>query len=235
MDKANFRKPDAQGFTLIEVIVALAVSGILLTAIYTVLESQHRSYLNQQRVVDMQQSVRSAMFVIGRDINSAGFDPTGDADAQIMTADSAVCQISADHNADGGMVDAGTDPNEQVRYALSNDTDGNGIADGAPCSLGREVWGGGLQPVADNIDALNFVYFDADNNVLTTPVAKPEEISSIQVTLVARLAARDLTSGASDTTDYQNQQGTVILPAPNDHFRRIRLTKEFRCRNSGLN
>jgi len=37
-----------------------------------------------------------------------------------------------------------------------------------------------------------------------------------------------------DNTTYTNQQGTVILNAPNDNFRRIQLTAAVRVRNLGL-
>ena len=41
--------------------------------------------------------------------------------------------------------------------------------------------GGGAQPVADNIESLQFTYFDANGN----PTANPPDIRMIQVTVVA--------------------------------------------------
>lgn len=37
-----------------------------------------------------------------------------------------------------------------------------------------------------------------------------------------------------DSTTYTNPQGTVILAAPNDNFRRIQLTAAVKVRNMGL-
>ena len=125
------------------------------------------------------------------------------------------------------------DSNEIVRYALTNDQDRNGIADGTPCRLGRATGGGGLQQAASNIDALNFVYLDASGNVLSTPVSNPDNIRTIQVTMVAREGTRVpvLSYKTTDNRTYRNQQGQVVLPAQNDNFRRLILTSNIYCRN----
>ena len=47
--------------------------------------SQHRSYLAQDDVVEMQQNGRVAMDMLTRDIRSAGYDPNG-LDAAITAA-----------------------------------------------------------------------------------------------------------------------------------------------------
>jgi hypothetical protein len=159
--------------------------------------------------------------------------------AGISIANIAELEFTADHNNDGDCnnIPAGNDPNEKVRYALTNDADGDGIADGSPCNLGREIWGGGLQPVAENINALNFVYLDAastplDDDGSGNVVASIPVIRSIRITLVARTGRGD--PGYTNNTAYRNKQGTVIYTAPGDNFRRKSLTCEIRCRNLGL-
>ncbi|NOY68073.1 MAG: hypothetical protein GXP53_01065, partial [Deltaproteobacteria bacterium] len=140
--------------------------------------------------------------------------------------------------------DINNDANEDIRYALTNDADGDGIADGMPCNLGRETCNnnppakpacGGLQPLAYNIDALNFVFLDRQGTVIGTPVPPNQlaNIRAVQITLVARSGEhlRGLLTPYTDTTSYTNQQGTVILPAQNDDFRRIRVTTTVTCRN----
>jgi type IV pilus assembly protein PilW len=107
------------------------------------------------------------------------------------------------------------------------------------CHLGRETGPGldpgcggatgGLQPLARNVDALNFVYLDEDGNVTATP----GDIRTIEVTIVARSGDDEggLLFSHTDNTAYQNQRGQVILPAQNDGFRRFRLTATVHCRN----
>ena len=118
--------------------------------------------------------------------------------------------------------DGTLDSNEDITYSLY-DAYGDGGLD-----LGRKAGSGDYQPVAENIDVLNFVYFDANGS---TPVADLENIRSVQVTLVAR-SGMDI--NYTDASAYYNDQGNLILGAQNDHFRRRLLTNRVQCRNMGL-
>jgi type IV pilus assembly protein PilW len=131
------------------------------------------------------------------------------------------------------------DEEENLRYALDNDADGDGIADGTPCHLGRErIAGGGLQPICENVDALNFVYLDADGVVLD-PVGTPGDIGrirSIEVTVVARSGEQlpGLVNTSVDNRVYRNQRGDIILPAQGDDFIRLVFSTTIKARNLGL-
>jgi len=61
------------GFTLIEIMIALAIAGILLVSIYNLYISQSRTYTVQEQVSDMQQNARIAMDIVSRHIRMAGF------------------------------------------------------------------------------------------------------------------------------------------------------------------
>jgi type IV pilus assembly protein PilW len=63
-----------KGITLIELLVALVIAAITLAGIYRVFISQTKSYAVQDQVVEVQQSVRSAMDIILRDLRMTGFD-----------------------------------------------------------------------------------------------------------------------------------------------------------------
>lgn len=65
------------GFTLIEILVALVIAGIISTAIYNLYISQSRIYTQQEQVSDMQQNARVAMDIISRHIRMAGFGKPG--------------------------------------------------------------------------------------------------------------------------------------------------------------
>lgn len=62
-----------QGLTLIELMAALAVSAILISALYQVFIGQQRTYIVQEQVVDMRQNVRAAIGKMIREIRMAGF------------------------------------------------------------------------------------------------------------------------------------------------------------------
>lgn len=63
-----------KGVTLIELLVSLVITGITLAGIYKVFVSQTQNYARQDQVVEIQQSVRTAMDIISRDLRMTGFD-----------------------------------------------------------------------------------------------------------------------------------------------------------------
>ena len=233
-----------KGFSLIELMVIMAIGSIVMAGIYTFYQSSLRSHITQQTLVDMQQDMRAAMYMMTREIRVAGYDPTRDTGATFLIASSAEVQFQMDDNRDGDFDDGGggNDPDEQVRYVLSNDADGDGVADGTPCNLMRQEWADAEQVVALNVDALNIVYFDQDGADLVDPATgsvpadEIRNIRSVQITIVGRSGTTVpvLMNSGTDSTSYTNQQGTEILGAQNDEFRRIRLTSEVKVRNMGL-
>jgi len=65
----------AYGFTLVELMVAMVIAGIVLAAIYQAYRSQQKAYVTQQMVIEMQQNARSAMTLMKREIRMAGYKP----------------------------------------------------------------------------------------------------------------------------------------------------------------
>ena len=216
------RSLNEQGFTIIELLVGMVIFLLALTAIYSTFQAQHKSYLMQQEVAAMQQNLRAAMFYMQREIRMAGCDPTGDANAGIVTANSDSISFTEDVRGDSAGSDpdgALDDPNENITYNL-DDSDGDGIDD----ELDRNN-----QTVAQNIDALNFVYLDA-NGIETAVLA---DIRSVEITIVARIS-RPLRDSPNNR-EYFNQRNTQILSAQGDRYSRKRLTSAIKCRNLGLN
>ncbi len=234
-----------KGFTLIEILVAMAISSIVLAGVTTAYTTQIRNNVTQQMIVDMHQTIRGAMYIMQREIRMAGCDPTGNAGAGILTAQDNSIQFTMDiadglDNDGDGKVDESdentsdgdtNDGNELIWYALTT-TDGR--------DLGRATGAGTLRALAENIDAINFVYLDGANPpaVIPTPVtaARLPDIRAVQITIVARSGENvpGIFYRHIDNRAYQNQQGTVILAAQNDAFRRQLLTAEVKCRNLGL-
>ena len=68
-----YRLRGCKGLTLIELLVAMAISSILIAAIYRTFIGQHKTYTVQEQVVDMQQNVRVAINRMMREIRMAGF------------------------------------------------------------------------------------------------------------------------------------------------------------------
>jgi len=63
-----------KGITLIELMVALVICGVVIGSIYRLFIVQTRAYTVQDQVVEVQQSVRSAMEILLRDLRMTGYD-----------------------------------------------------------------------------------------------------------------------------------------------------------------
>ncbi|TET85157.1 MAG: prepilin-type N-terminal cleavage/methylation domain-containing protein [Desulfobacteraceae bacterium] len=235
---SEIKMRNEKGFTLVELLVAMTVGGIVMAGISMAYRSQQKSALVQDQVCAMQQNLRASMQLMEREIRMAGYDPAGSAGSGIQTANATSIRITldihdgADNDADGivdefdeaGNGDGDTnDINEDITY-LRLDPDGDGVFD----LFRRDAAVAGDQPIAENIDALDFVYLDEDGNVTATLT----EMRSVQITVVARTDRRD--RGYTDTAIYTNQQGATVFGPGGDNFRRKRLTAEVKCRNLGL-
>jgi len=215
------KKRADSGFTLIEILMVLAITAIVLSAIYTAFQSQHKTYITQEAVAEMQQNLRAAMYLMTREIRMAGFDPTGLADAGIGdTSTATVINFTEDIRGDnaGDPSDGVTDdPNENITYSLAGNNLVRASVDGGPQSV-----------VAENISALNFFYLDEDNN----PTATASEIRCVQIAIVTRTGRSEL--GYNNIFEYYNLQGQKIFGPANDGFHRKALSTQVKCRNLGL-
>ena len=62
-----------KGITLIELLVALVISGLLLAAAYRTFIGQQKTFVVQEQVVDMQQNVRAAINRMVTELRMSGF------------------------------------------------------------------------------------------------------------------------------------------------------------------
>jgi type IV pilus assembly protein PilW len=226
--KQNIRHSH-QGFTMVELLVAMAVALLALGAIYSTFLNQHKSYRIQEETAEMQQNLRAAMLYMEREIRMAGCDPAGTANAGIITAKATSIRFTEDvtGNTPGSDPDgAADDPNEDITYSLIG------------TNLVKNT-GGGNQMVAQNIDAIDFVYLDGSSspNVLNplggdVPAGNEDQIRSLEITIVAR--TNDPLLPSSNSIAYLNQRGTEILATKNDNVSRRRLTTWIKFRNLGL-
>ena len=183
----NTKENHAQGFTIIELLLAVAIAGIVLASFYSIYMSQQSSYLRQEEIAAMNQNIRSALFYMGKEIRMAGLDPTGTADAGIVenlpnrirfTED---IEGQTENDPPDGIIG---DSNEDISYFL-DDADGDEDTD-----LVRDA-GFGRRLIAENISSLLFDYLDGDGNTTASLPA----IRFVEVTLKAMTA-----NGSSDRT-----------------------------------
>jgi type IV pilus assembly protein PilW len=238
---ASYR--NAQGFTLVELMVSIGLAAVVMAGIYTAYRAQAASYLAQESVVDMMQNGRTAMFYLQREIRMSGFDPRRTADAGFVAnfaspysgsgaaTNSSSIAFTADDDEDGAI-----DPTsaEMIAFRL----DGSNRLQRFMIDPG--TLSGGWETLAENIDVLDFVYLDGADppNVLAPPLSAAQlaAIRSVQVTVVARTGQNPspLTKAKADRQVYRNQQDAVLLNPGGDNFTRTVLSAQILCRNLGL-
>jgi len=87
MNTKNQKWLTDQGFTLVELLVAMAISLVVMGAIFLTFKSQQDSYIIQDQITATQQNLRSAMYILTRDIQMAGYYTNFDADQFTMDWD----------------------------------------------------------------------------------------------------------------------------------------------------
>ena len=178
------------GFTLVELMVGMAISAILLTALYNTFDMLQNASVQQMELSRMQQNQRGAVAIMEREFRmiAADRDLTGrfrvtdirryDITDPVTTATpdnsatgSPVLRFTADLNSDGQL-----GGNETITYLLYDRN--NDPSDGF--DLARSVVNPGTGLVtqrdllAEGIDALGFAYaFDRDLNGLIDRTAPP--------------------------------------------------------------
>jgi type IV pilus assembly protein PilW len=215
-------RADERGFTLVELLVAMALLGIAMTAIYAAYFSQQKSYVVQTQVVAMQQNLRAAMHMMTSDIRMAGYDkenagsfglvsPLPDGQGAVNATNIA---FTLDFDQDGNL-DNLTDT-EMIAYRLNN----NNIEKYGAAS--------GWQIIARDIEVLNFIYLDANQ----AETADLSSVRFIEVSVLARTARADL--DYENNNIYRNQQNDLLFAGPGDNLRRKLLTSFIKCRNLGI-
>lgn len=211
----------AHGFTLVELLVALAMSALVMAAIFRLSMDQQKVHTAQGQVAELQQNIRAALDLLVKDIRMAGYDPTRTAGATCVAATAGQFRFTADVvNADGLCTGA----NEDVTLALA--VDGAGVQ-----NLVRKASAdGSAETVVPYVDQIEFLYTLADGTRTTTP-ANPADVRLVQISLLVRAPLQD--DNLVNTASYTTPSGAVWGPF-NDRYRRRFLSTSVVCRNMGL-
>lgn len=70
-------KNNERGFTMVELMISLAIAVILLTVAIKVFTVQKNTYNSQEQITDLQQNIRSSMDELSREIRMAGYMAVG--------------------------------------------------------------------------------------------------------------------------------------------------------------
>ena len=165
-----------RGFTLIEMMIALAIGGIIFAAITTSFTFMRKTYRVQEEVSDMIENARVAMDIMTREIRMAGYDPQGIGITGIVwdcSLSPPVLELRMDLNGTGSYFGA----NEWILYRY----------DSTNKKIDRRVGFGSYLPLIEGIQSVTFQPLDASGNATCTDA----NIREVRLTIVARTPKPD--------------------------------------------
>ena len=155
------------GFTLVDILVGLAMASVLMAAMISLFTSLGRSYTIQTVAADVQEVTRAGIELMTQDIRMAGVNPSGISGVGIVSAAATQIQFSSDLNLNGAI----DDTYEQISYYLDNGR------------LMQQLFSGNPMPLVENVTNLSFGYRDEDDNVVTDLVADINRIRTIIISM----------------------------------------------------
>ena len=147
----TFKKINRQGMTLTELMISLAIFGVIMAVLFGFLTGSRNSYTDTRERAQYQQSMRAVMSLVTREIRSTGCDPTENGFDRFALADGDQLECRMDLNGDSDFVDIGPDENISYRFAAGDLIRNNGSGD---------------QVILRGVQNLTFTYFDVDGNPL---------------------------------------------------------------------
>jgi type IV pilus assembly protein PilW len=156
------------GFTLVELLVAMVMGLLIMAALYYTYASQQKSQVITEKVTALQQNCRSAMYHLQKDMRMAGYNPTRSAVTfgfvNVAAATDSVT-ITMDEDEDGAL-----DTDETITYSLNPDN-----------TLKKVVGAGTPQTIAESITGLNFTFLDANETSTTVDI----NVRMVDITVTA--------------------------------------------------
>ena len=99
---------NAQGFTLVELMLTLVISTLIIASISVSYTAQQKSQVVQDQVIEMQQNLRAAMAIFTSEIRMAGYRPPRvTINPGIVTATKGRVRFTWDKNDNGNLITAG--------------------------------------------------------------------------------------------------------------------------------
>ena len=197
-----------RGFTLVKLLIAMAVGLIVLGAVYALFTVQSKHLATQEQLAELHQNARVAMDIMVREISMAGYNQTTDP-ATIASVPRCTNALVTAGTSCVGITYAG---NNTIKFTA--DLNGNGsitpddpstgdnadenVAYDADLSLGIKSFrrnskytksGSAYQPVVEYVHSLSFEYYDgATPPALTAILAN---IRRVKITIVTHTAKED--------------------------------------------
>ncbi len=184
----NHKLGNQAGYTLLELLVSVALGGIILGTLTTSFISQSKSYDAQEQINEMQQNARSVMYMMIREIRMAGYKPSGGSFNGIGICNSTTVQVLADVVEPADGLTNGT--NEDITYSfLNGEIRRNGV------TLAENIGSFACLDLSGTSSSYQFT--DKDNQVLTGEFTKAISASEINVKVASSVPGATKPAGCT--------------------------------------
>jgi len=223
-------KKSSGGFSLLELIIAMAITITLMTAATTLLASALRVRSRENQKSDALSDTQRALNILTREISDSGFNLNNNG---IVTGDSGLHTLRIRSNlnkydflatdpARNGIGVPGEDANEDISYYTN-------LADNTKYLVRHDEYGSGSTVLANRIDNISFHYFD--QKVTYTCASGDTDISNRSVAEVASpTQAKYVVIAIAVTLDEIGKAGS---PGYQRSYS-VLLCSDVALRNSGL-
>jgi prepilin-type N-terminal cleavage/methylation domain-containing protein len=191
------------GFSLIELLITVAVLSVISGAALSLVYQSQFSYTAQTQLAEESQDLRSAMDLIIRSLRQAGSDPLE------MIATPAVTILGQDH------IQIAADVTGSVDSITGNPLESTGDPDGALNSIGELVtvrydsseerlylnMGYGEAVLADNVTEFNLSFLDEAG----MPTTVNDDIARVQVSMTGKTARTDLQTKKRNAISFSSE------------------------------
>ncbi|MEJ2729948.1 MAG: prepilin-type N-terminal cleavage/methylation domain-containing protein [Deltaproteobacteria bacterium] len=204
------------GFTLVEMVMALAISSIVLAAVYSVFTIANKNFTTQNAAANVQQNLRTAIGLMARDIRLAGLDPVDSDNFGITWAGETKIRFTMDSidisiNDFNGIVDEANF--EEITYDFQNSQE----------QVVQTLYEGKTSEntavLIRNIEDLKFEYYDAENTNLVDAGLSPPRVPNDKLA--------DIRTVEISVTHWE--------PAGRDKMVSRTLKRRVECRNLSFN
>ena len=213
------------GFSLIELLIAMAITMAMMTAASTLLANALRVRSRENQKSDALADTQRALNIMSREIANTGFNLTNNG---IVAADSGLNAVRIRSNLNGFDPAADTisrenviNENEDITYFINE-------ADNTKYLARHDRYGNGSTVLANRIDSMNIHYFD--QKVTYTAVSGGNDISAPSVAEVTPANAKYIVIAISVTLDAVGTPGSPGYQPPYS----VLLCSDVALRNSSL-
>ena len=172
---------DDKGFSLVELMVAIAIVAVAMSAMVKLFTSLSHNYTVQNVAADVQQTGRAGLGYMTESIRLAGLDPFGNAGAGIEQATSASLRFTLDRCDVAIGTDGCGEPNGEItdkfeEVTFSYDDSAKVLSECLYETTGTKT----CTDLVENVEAFNFTYIINDGTTTSAP-SDPGTVRSVLI------------------------------------------------------